>query len=173
MNFDCTRCSNVHGDCILCFHSDHELQSRLLLNRRLVSLYAFDGGPRDLRFSTQKNKLVCTARNVRSRASTLQLALTRSFCLVACTQREAGWDNSRPAWGNFIPEYGTPGTHACVGQIEEHIKRPVTVSTWRARDHRKKQSPTLFTNSLSWNRRHCTLRVSPCCRRLSNRTPHS
>ena len=38
--------------------SDHEMQKRLQLNRRLVSLYAFDGGPRDLRFSSQKNKLV-------------------------------------------------------------------------------------------------------------------
>jgi hypothetical protein len=34
------------------------MQKRLQLNRRLVSLYAFDGGPRDLRFSSQKNKLV-------------------------------------------------------------------------------------------------------------------
>ena len=135
--------------------SDHELQSRVLLNRRLVSLYAFDGGPRDLRFSTQKNKLVSTA------SATTEL-WTISRCpdpgaLLGCPQREAGWDNSRPSWGNYIPEYGTPGTHACVGQIEEYIKRPVTVSTWRARDHKKKTSPTLFTNSLTWNRRHCAL----------------
>lgn len=73
----------------------------------------------------------------------------------AAAQREAGWDNSRPAWGNYIPEYGTPGTHSCVGQIEEHVKRPVTVSGWRARDHRKKETPTLFANSITWNRRHC------------------
>jgi hypothetical protein len=121
-----------------------------------VSLYAFDGGPRDLRFSSQKNKLVRQpAQDSQFVVSSFSAHRFHTFRISLGAQKEAGWDNSRPSRGHYIPEYGTPGTHACVGQIEEHVKRPVTVAGWRSRDHRKKESPTLFVNSMTWNRRHC------------------
>ena len=54
------------------------MQKRLQLNRRLVSLYAFDGGPRDLRFSSQKNKLV---RPRFSRAACSRAAQNQLVCV--------------------------------------------------------------------------------------------
>lgn len=130
---------------------ERERQSRVALNERLVSRELFDGGCRDPRWATP---------------TTAQL--------------EARWDNAIPAWTNYIPSFGTPRHYAAIGQIEEHVKRPVTSDGWRiARKledmpratappaHRKKVSPTIFTNSMTWNRRHCASK--PCCTARSSR----
>ena len=118
---------------------EREHQSRLALNERLVSKPLFDGGCRDPRWATP-----------------------------SAVQLEAGGDHSTPAWCNYIPATGIPRNYAATGQIEEFVKRPITSDGWRiARKledrprpidppvHRKKESPTLFSNSMSWNRRHC------------------
>ena len=91
-------------------------------------------------------------------------------------QLEAGWDHSSPTWANFIPTHGSLRHYAATGQIEEYVKRPITSDGWRlARKlddrphvaapptHRKKVSPNIFTNSMSWNRRHCEPNCSPAC----------
>ena len=104
---------------------DQEQQSRLNLNARLVSRAVYDGGPRDTRCASPKNQAL-----------------------------EAGWDSGGPLWGNYIPEYGSARAHASVAQIEEYIKRPITVGSWRTRDERRKVPSTIFTNSLTHNRRH-------------------
>ena len=90
-----------------------------------MSRAVYDGGPRDTRCASPKNAAL-----------------------------EAGWDSGGPVWGNFIPEYGSARAHASVAQIEEYIKRPITVGSWRTRDERRKVPSTIFTNSLTHNRRH-------------------
>jgi hypothetical protein len=118
---------------------ERERQSRLALNARLVSHPMFDGGCRDPRWASPT-----TAR------------------------LEAAWDNTNPSWTNYIPNLGTPRHYAAIDQIEEHVKRPITSDGWRVArkledrpraaappTHRKKVSPTIFTNSMTWNRRHC------------------
>jgi hypothetical protein len=86
---------------------------------------SFDGGPRDPRWVSQ-----------------------------SMHQREAAWDNSRPLWGDFIPEFGSVSRpHASVGQADEFVKRPVTVASWRQRDNLRKVPPQFInpskTNSLA------------------------
>ena len=110
----------------VCVRSDLEQQSRLNLTARLTAKQLYDGGPRDRRWSNRRAR-----------------------------QLEAGWDNSRPIWGNYIPEYGSASRiHGSVGQVEEFIKRPITVGNWRARDSLRKARNTIFVNSFTWNRRH-------------------
>ena len=117
---------------------DVERQSRLALNERLVSHPLFDGGCRDPRWATPT-----TAR------------------------LEAAWDNANPVW--------SPRHYVAIGQFKE-LERPVTSDGQRiARKlaerprvatpptHRKKVSPTIFTNSMSWNRRRCMCLPEPCC----------
>ena len=117
---------------------DFERQSRLALNERLVSHPLFDGGCRDPRWATPT-----TAR------------------------LEAAWDNANPAW--------SPRHCVAIGQFEE-LERPVTSDGRRiARKladrprvaapptHRKKIRPTIFTNSMSWNRRQCMCLTKRCC----------
>ena len=129
---------------------ERERQSRQALNARLVSRPMFDGGCRDPRWASP-----------------------------ATVQLEAAWDNTNPAWANYIPSLGTPRHYAAIDQIEEHVKRPITSDGWRlARKledrlhvaappaHRKKVSPTIFTNSMTWNRRHCKSLPAVCCAAL-------
>ena len=117
---------------------DVERQSRLALNERLVSHPLFGGGCRDPRWATPT-----TAR------------------------LEAAWDNANPVW--------SPRHYVAIGQFKE-LERPVTSDGQRiARKlaerprvatpptHRKKVSPTIFTNSMSWNRRRCMCLPEPCC----------
>lgn len=78
-------------------------------------------------------------------------------------RREAGWNNDNPLWGNYIPEYGIGDGVECVGQMEEHVRRP-TLSAQRgprssdfvqARSRLgRRTTPLIAYNSIGWNRRH-------------------
>ena len=50
-------------------------------------------------------------------------------------EREAEWQDSSPVWSRYIPEYGISGDMSCVGQSEEHVRRP-TLCVSRSRTPR-------------------------------------
>jgi len=77
-------------------------------------------------------------------------------------EREANWQNSSPLWSRFIPEYGIQDTMACIGQSEEHVRRP-TLGKPNRRDGNdfvsvrnrsgRRTTPLISYNSIGWNRR--------------------
>jgi len=69
-------------------------------------------------------------------------------------EREAKWKNASPLWSRFIPEYGLTNDVTCVGQSEEHIRRP-TLGQHPSRTHSgPRTTPLISYNSIGWNRRH-------------------
>jgi len=76
--------------------------------------------------------------------------------------RELGWQNSSPMWSRFIPEYGITQNMSCIGQSEEHVRRPTLAAPNRsAQDFvssrtsaGRRTTPLISYNSIGWNRRH-------------------
>lgn len=77
-------------------------------------------------------------------------------------EREAQWQNTSPLWQRYIPEYGITEDMSCIGQAEEHVRRPTLANpnrlspdfvTSRTKAGRR-TTPLISYNSIGWNRRH-------------------
>ena len=73
-------------------------------------------------------------------------------------KREAGWDNSSPTFQRYIPQHGVPKAFGCIGQSEEHVRRPTAAPRADFVPTRlgfpQRTSPLISYNSLGWNRRN-------------------
>jgi len=74
-------------------------------------------------------------------------------------ERESGWDNTMPKYGQFIPSFEINGGNqmTCMGHIEPFIRRPVSKPR---SDHvtarmsmGRRTTPLISYNSIGWNRR--------------------
>jgi len=94
-------------------------------------------------------------------------------------ERESGWDNTAPKYGQFIPTFEVSGGNhlTCMGHIEPFIRRPISkprsdhVTSRMAMGRRT--SPLISYNSIGWNRR--AFEPVPDVARMSspNRSIHS
>mmetsp|Transcript_3745 Transcript_3745/g.11084 ORF Transcript_3745/g.11084 Transcript_3745/m.11084 type:complete len:200 (+) Transcript_3745:25-624(+) len=70
---------------------------------------------------------------------------------------EARWDNTSPLWGRYIPEFGVKKNYNCMGQSEEHVRRPTSIGILPPAGGARggpRVTPLLSYNSIGWNRRH-------------------
>jgi hypothetical protein len=94
-----------------------------------------------------------------SRTKVMWKGKTNERYVEKAASLEDGWNNRSCVWEAYIPDFTGSSTDGRIGQIEDFIKRPSTPDVtyltppehW---DRVKKQSPMLFVNSMSWNRRH-------------------
>ena len=72
--------------------------------------------------------------------------------------RELRWVSSTSASGRFIPEHGVHSAFGCIGQVEEHVRRPTSEigpGFVKVRSHfGRRTTPLISYNSVGWNRRH-------------------
>ena len=143
--------------------SDHELQSRVLLNRRLVSLYAFDGGPRDLRFSTQKNKLVSTA----SATTVDNIALSRSWCTPWLRAERGGLGQLTAFVGQLHPRV-RDSRHTCLRGSDRRVHQTACDREYVACTGPQEEDEPNIVHQLADLEPSALCAPSPCACRLAD-----